>query len=234
LAYRPGEVVRYAEVDEKANRWAKRRSKSPKMRRRYSRAQFRRYAASWLRFLGRLEVPITVPQRFDEQIAAFADFLARDKDATISYQRRSSPMEPVTMRVILLLLYGTGLRVSEVIRLNQTDVDLVNSLLTVRQTKFHKTRLVPFGLQIRRACPLSPSASANRSIDLASKISPQIKFELSCRIWRSVAGMPLQRATSVWRQFVRWPASSACGVQNISSGVERCGPSSSSGRHGRW
>jgi integrase/recombinase XerD len=49
------------------------------------------------------------------------------------------------MRSVLLLLYGTGLRVREAIALNRTDVDRVNSVITVRQTKFFKTRLVPFG-----------------------------------------------------------------------------------------
>jgi integrase/recombinase XerD len=46
------------------------------------------------------------------------------------------------------LLYGTGLRDGEVIRLNRADVDLDNSLLTVRLTKFHKSRLVPLGPQV--------------------------------------------------------------------------------------
>ena len=60
-------------------------------------------------------------------------------------------LEPVTVRTILLLLYGTGLRVREAVDLNRADVDLDNSLLTVRQTKFCKTRLVPFGPQLGRA-----------------------------------------------------------------------------------
>jgi len=72
-------------------------------------------------------------------------------DATDSFQRQRSVMEPVTVRTIVLLLYGTGLRVGEAVRLNRTDVDMDNSLLTVHLTKFHKTRLVPFGPQVCRA-----------------------------------------------------------------------------------
>jgi site-specific recombinase XerD len=80
LAHRPGEVVRYAEVEQEAYRWANRQPTSTKlMRRRHSRAQFLRYATAWLRFLGRLEPTPTTPHRFGEQIAAFATFLGRDK-----------------------------------------------------------------------------------------------------------------------------------------------------------
>jgi integrase len=74
--------------------------------------------------------------------------LRRLLDAAGCYQRGESVLNPVTFRTILLLLYGTGLRDGEVIRLNRADVDLDHSLLTVRLTKFHKSRLVPFGPQI--------------------------------------------------------------------------------------
>ena len=48
-------------------------------------------------------------------------------------------------RMIFVLLYGLGLRVGEISRLCRKDVDLVNRLLLIRQTKFGKHRLVPFG-----------------------------------------------------------------------------------------
>jgi integrase len=54
-------------------------------------------------------------------------------------------------RMIFLLLYGLGLRVGEVSRLCRKDVDLNNQLLIIRQTKFGKDRLVPFGLKMGRA-----------------------------------------------------------------------------------
>ena len=49
----------------------------------------------------------------------------------------------------MLLLYATGLRVHEAISLNRADVDLAACVLTVRHTKFYKSRLVPFGAQLR-------------------------------------------------------------------------------------
>lgn len=53
-----------------------------------------------------------------------------------------------TIRTLLLLLYGAGLRFSEATGLLRDDVDLKASLLTIRGTKFHKSRLVPAGLPL--------------------------------------------------------------------------------------
>jgi integrase/recombinase XerD len=74
--------------------------------------------------------------------------LRRLLDAAGCYQRGESSLAPVTFRTILLLLYGTGLRDGEVIRLDRADTDLANCVLTIRQTKFHKSRLVPFSTQL--------------------------------------------------------------------------------------
>jgi integrase len=72
-------------------------------------------------------------------------------DMARGYQRGLSSFTPPTFRTILLLLYGTGLRAGEVVRLNVADVDFNDSLLVIRGSKFHKSRLVPFGPQIRQA-----------------------------------------------------------------------------------
>ena len=55
-------------------------------------------------------------------------------------------------RAILLLLYGAGLRVGEAVALTLTlaDVDLPGAVITVRNTKFHKTRIVPLGFQLNQ------------------------------------------------------------------------------------
>jgi site-specific recombinase XerD len=52
-------------------------------------------------------------------------------------------LEPRTVRTLLLLLYGTGLRIGEAIRLQHRDVDFRERMLTIRETKFYKSRLVP-------------------------------------------------------------------------------------------
>jgi site-specific recombinase XerD len=55
----------------------------------------------------------------------------------------------ITYRTIFALLYALGLRVSEVSHLSIADVDLTRQLLVIRETKFYKSRLVPFGPGIR-------------------------------------------------------------------------------------
>lgn len=64
---------------------------------------------------------------------------------TAGSYKRSRSMEANTIRTILLLLYGAGLRLREAIDLDNSDVDFDNSIITVTQSKFGKTRLLPFG-----------------------------------------------------------------------------------------
>ncbi len=59
-------------------------------------------------------------------------------------------LEPHTLRTILILLYGAGLRVSEALGLTLADVDLAAALLIIRETKFHKTRMVPLGADLHQ------------------------------------------------------------------------------------
>lgn len=52
-------------------------------------------------------------------------------------------LRPMTYRTLFGLLAATGLRISEALQLKPQDVDLEHELLTVRETKFRKSRLVP-------------------------------------------------------------------------------------------
>jgi site-specific recombinase XerD len=58
------------------------------------------------------------------------------------------PARAMTYRMIFVLLYGLGLRVGEVSRLRCDDVDLRRNLLVVRESKFGKSRWVPFGPKV--------------------------------------------------------------------------------------
>lgn len=52
-------------------------------------------------------------------------------------------LRPRTYRTLIGLLASSGLRISEALHLSCADVNLQRGLLTIRQTKFRKTRLVP-------------------------------------------------------------------------------------------
>jgi site-specific recombinase XerD len=56
-----------------------------------------------------------------------------------------APQRGMMYATIFAILYGLGLRVGEVARLTRSDVDLSHRLLIIRETKFGKSRLVPFG-----------------------------------------------------------------------------------------
>jgi integrase len=55
----------------------------------------------------------------------------------------SSPLRHLVMPEIFRLLYGCGFRVGEVLKLRVRDFDLERGIITVRQAKFRKDRLVP-------------------------------------------------------------------------------------------
>ena len=77
--------------------------------------------------------------------------LQRLLDATATLSTPCSRLQAATYRTFLLILYGAGLRVSEAIGLQLGDVDLEQRILTVRDTKFYKTRLVPIGPRLTSA-----------------------------------------------------------------------------------
>jgi integrase len=69
-------------------------------------------------------------------------------------------LRPLTYRTLFGLLAATGLRISEALHLKLQDVDLGGGILTVRQTKFRKSRLVP--LHATTSAALMRYAAARR------------------------------------------------------------------------
>jgi integrase/recombinase XerD len=59
-----------------------------------------------------------------------------------------SPLRHLIMPEVFRLLYGCGFRVGEVLKLRVRDVDLNQGIITVRQGKFRKDRLVPPALPL--------------------------------------------------------------------------------------
>jgi site-specific recombinase XerD len=75
-------------------------------------------------------------------------------------------LSPQTVRTLLLLLYGAALRISEALNLECDDVNLQTGILTVRHSKFFKTRLVPIGPKLtqvlRKYCPQRLARNSHR------------------------------------------------------------------------
>jgi len=141
---------------------------------------FYRYAVS-RNYAAAAPLPAVIPKR----PAAFIPYIFSPDDlrrllrAIDADTRRQMGMEPITVRAIVLLLYGTGMRVQEALSLNHGDVDLDAALLTVRQTKFGKTRLVPVGPELRDV--LAKYASRSKA---AASDTPFFKMRAGNRVSR--------------------------------------------------
>lgn len=111
-----------------------------------------RYATS-RGFVDHIPLPATVP-KMPERLVPYiynADELQRLINPTAPEQIGFRKLQPHTLRAILLLLYGAGLRIGEAVALTLGDVDLSAAVITIRNTKFHKTRLVPIGAGLNLA-----------------------------------------------------------------------------------
>jgi len=95
-------------------------------------------------------LPLRAPQRPQP----FEPYIYTNRDveqllvAADSMRQRfhvSRGTEPHTIRTLLLLLYSTGLRISEALSLLLSDYDAESRVLTIRETKFFKSRFVPVG-----------------------------------------------------------------------------------------
>lgn len=108
-------------------------------------------------------------------------------------RRGARQLDAVTFRTLLLLLYGAGLRFSEATGLTLADVDLSEAILTIRDTKFYKSRLVPVGPQL-----LAVLANYMRRDGLAQG---EAAFLLANRDGTRLASSTVQAAFEVLRRI---------------------------------
>jgi site-specific recombinase XerD len=113
------------------------------------------------------------------------DELRRLLDAATICENPRSKLQPHTCRMLILLLYGAGLRISEALALTLADVDLAAAILTIRESKFYKTRFVPIGPDLTGALA---AYAARRSTDYTA--DPEAPFFVSR------TGTPLKRRTA--------------------------------------
>lgn len=103
--------------------------------------------------LDHVPLPKALPKRLPTLVPYIysREELRRLLDATLSFQGFPKLIEPPTVRAIVLAAYGAGLRRQEILDLSWTDANLPNRLLTIRGTKFFKSRLVPIGQDLAKA-----------------------------------------------------------------------------------
>ncbi|HXB72393.1 MAG TPA: tyrosine-type recombinase/integrase [Candidatus Acidoferrales bacterium] len=94
------------------------------------------------------------------------DELQRLLDATACCESPRSKLQPYTCRMLILLLYGAGLRISEALSLRLTNVDLTAGVLTTRESKFYKDTAGTHGVRTLPALLGSMWPSAQRRTPL--------------------------------------------------------------------
>ena len=95
--------------------------------------------------------------------------------------RWASPVRRETFQLALVLLYTTGLRRGELLRLTLEDYDFAERTLRVRASKFHKSRLLPLSPDGARAIDCTLRARQQRRLP----VTPETPF-----LWHRGPGGP--------------------------------------------
>jgi integrase/recombinase XerD len=69
-------------------------------------------------------------------------------DTARVYPSPRAPLRPLSLYTMLVIAYCAGLRLSEIARLNLDDVDLQAGTITIRETKFFKSRILPLAATV--------------------------------------------------------------------------------------
>jgi integrase/recombinase XerD len=88
------------------------------------------------------------PARFVPRILTHAEMRKLLQAVDTLAPTARSPLRHLIMPEVFRLLYGCGLRLGEVLHLRVRDVDLEQGIITVRQGKFRKDRLVPLAVSL--------------------------------------------------------------------------------------
>lgn len=138
-------------------------------------------------------LPLSLPQRpepFQPYIYTNRD-IEQLIDAADARHRYVWLLEPHTVRTLLLLLYGTGLRISEALRLTLADFDTEADVLTVRETKFFKSRFVPVGPDLSGA--LRDYIDKQWTARLRTETTPLLGSRKGERVSRQTAELVFKR-----------------------------------------
>ena len=177
----------------------------------------RRFAQFWRASDPRTEVPPLglLPHRYRRTHPYIYTDREIQRLLTVARQLPSATgIRPATYATLLGLLAVTGLRISEALALNQEDVGGPEALLTIRRTKFGKSRLVPLHPSSRRAL--------ERYARLRDRIYPRPHTD---SFFVSERGNRLTQCT------VRWTFNRLSRQIGLRGPADRCGPRLHDFRH---
>ena len=182
---------------------------------------FYRYAIS-RGFVSTSPLPLTIPKlaaTFRPHIYS-VDELRRILESAESCRRPRSDLGTSALRTLILLIYGAALRTSEALSLRTGDADLSGAVLTIRDSKFYKSRLVPLGMKTVRILTdyighCSPRRRGPDDFFFVGRNSKQIPIHMFERAFiqiRNHAGLRREggprlhdlRHTSAVHRLVRW------------------------------
>ncbi|MDO3425190.1 tyrosine-type recombinase/integrase [Chryseobacterium sp. APV1] len=69
--------------------------------------------------------------------------------AALTYSKRRSNISPYMVQTILFITYALGLRISETLSIKLGNIDMNNLVIALHGTKFYKSRLVTFNIQVK-------------------------------------------------------------------------------------
>jgi len=110
------------------------------------------FARHWSATDPRTEIPPAGLLPFRAQRARPYFYTEQEIQRLLAAAKSLSPasgLRPWTYHCLFGLLAVSGLRISEAIKLERQDVDFYQGVLTIRQTKFNKNRLIPLHISTR-------------------------------------------------------------------------------------
>ena len=101
----------------------------------------------WLHEEGKSSTLVVIP-RLKEPTLAIQTFRTEEIQRLFMY-RPKTPTER-RVQILALLVADTGMRLNEALSVKTTDVDFDNLLITIREGKGGKQRIVPFSIVMRK------------------------------------------------------------------------------------
>lgn len=104
-------------------------------------------------YLSSIPLPVEMPKRPQGMCPYIYTRYELEKlfSTALTFQLNRSTTHPEVIRMILIITYTLGLRLHETLSLEIKDIDLDNSMAYINESKFYKSRIVPFNEKVRQS-----------------------------------------------------------------------------------